>query len=250
MRSPTSRRCCPYTPAYRRAEILDRYDDGRPHHVRLAIRVLGRLDEEILEFRWGPDWLVWDAERTKQQYAQHVEYRLAARSHRDVDRGPGRHHRRARFAHPGLPHQAGGQDDHRCGERGAAQSSAARQGFRSSRVDRNSRIGRAGWSQYADRNRVVSQPASNQSSSMTWWRRPRRAYDLGVRQVWLSQQNDHDAIALAAAGRRGRAGARCRHVGGADQPASPADRRVSGADGAGCVARKLQPRTRSRRASA
>ena len=67
-----------YTPAYRRVEVLDRYDDGRPHHVRLAVRVLGRLDEEVLEFRWGPDWLVWDAERTKQQYAQHVEYTLAA----------------------------------------------------------------------------------------------------------------------------------------------------------------------------
>jgi hypothetical protein len=64
------------SPAYRRAEILDRYDDGRPHHVRLAVKVLGRLDEEILEFRWGPDWLVWDAEPTKQQYAQHVEYTL------------------------------------------------------------------------------------------------------------------------------------------------------------------------------
>jgi uncharacterized protein YndB with AHSA1/START domain len=63
--------------AYRSAEVLDRYDDGRPHHVRLAVRVLGVLDEEILEFRWGPDWLVWDAERTKQQYAQHVEYTLA-----------------------------------------------------------------------------------------------------------------------------------------------------------------------------
>src|SRR5262245_47986096 len=25
-----------------------------------------------------------------------------------------------------------------------------------------------------------------------------RAYELGVRQVWLSQNNDHDAIALAA----------------------------------------------------
>ena len=24
----------------------------------------------------GPDWLVWDAEPTSQQYAQHVEYRL------------------------------------------------------------------------------------------------------------------------------------------------------------------------------
>ena len=62
--------------AYRRAEVLDRYDDGRPHHVRLAVKVLGLLDEEILEFRWGPDWLVWDAEPTKQQYAQHVEYTL------------------------------------------------------------------------------------------------------------------------------------------------------------------------------
>ena len=65
-----------YTPAYRRVEVLDRYDDGRPHHVRLAVKVLGRVDEEILEFRWGPDWLVWDAEQTKQQYAQHVEYTL------------------------------------------------------------------------------------------------------------------------------------------------------------------------------
>jgi uncharacterized protein YndB with AHSA1/START domain len=65
-----------YTPAYRRVEVLDTYDDGRPRRVRLAVRVLGRLNEEVLEFRWGPDWLVWDAERTKQQYAQHVEYRL------------------------------------------------------------------------------------------------------------------------------------------------------------------------------
>jgi hypothetical protein len=64
------------SPAYRRAEVLDSYDDGRPHHVRLAVKVLGRLDEEILEFRWGPNWLVWDAEPTKQQYAQHVEYTL------------------------------------------------------------------------------------------------------------------------------------------------------------------------------
>jgi uncharacterized protein YndB with AHSA1/START domain len=65
-----------YSPAYKRAEILDRYVDGRPHHVRIAIKVLGRVDEEVLEYRWGPDWLVWDAEQTRQQYAQHVEYTL------------------------------------------------------------------------------------------------------------------------------------------------------------------------------
>ena len=44
--------------------------------MRIAVKVLGLLDEEVLEYRWGPDWLVWDAERTKQQYAQHVEYTL------------------------------------------------------------------------------------------------------------------------------------------------------------------------------
>ena len=65
-----------YAPAYRRAEVLDRYEDGRPHHVRIAVRVLGQLDEEVLEYHWGPDWLVWDAERTAAQYAQHVEYTL------------------------------------------------------------------------------------------------------------------------------------------------------------------------------
>jgi uncharacterized protein YndB with AHSA1/START domain len=65
-----------YASAYKRAEILDRYDDGRPHHVRIAVKVLGLVDEEVLEYRWGPDWLVWDAEQTTQQYAQHVEYTL------------------------------------------------------------------------------------------------------------------------------------------------------------------------------
>jgi len=40
------------------------------------VRVLGLADTEVLEYRWGPDWLVWDAEPTSQQYAQHVEYLL------------------------------------------------------------------------------------------------------------------------------------------------------------------------------
>jgi uncharacterized protein YndB with AHSA1/START domain len=67
-----------YSPAYKRAEVVDRYEDGRPHHVRIAVKVLGQLDEEILEYRWGPDWLVWDAAPTSQQNSQHVEYTLRA----------------------------------------------------------------------------------------------------------------------------------------------------------------------------
>jgi uncharacterized protein YndB with AHSA1/START domain len=65
-----------YSRAYKRAEVIDRYHDNRPHHVRIAVKVLGIVDEEVLEYHWGPDWLVWDAERTSQQYAQHVEYTL------------------------------------------------------------------------------------------------------------------------------------------------------------------------------
>ncbi|WP_199254206.1 SRPBCC family protein [Mycolicibacterium mengxianglii] len=65
-----------WSAVHKRAEVIDRYDDGRPHHVRVAVRVLGLVDEEILEYHWGPNSLVWDAGRTSQQYAQHVEYTL------------------------------------------------------------------------------------------------------------------------------------------------------------------------------
>ena len=57
-----------------RAHVIDRYDDGRPHHVAVTVKVLGLVDHEVLEYHWGRDWVVWDAERSPQQHAQHVEY--------------------------------------------------------------------------------------------------------------------------------------------------------------------------------
>ena len=65
-----------YSAVHKRAEVVDRYADGRPHHVRVTVKVLGLVDTETLEYRWGPDWLVWDADRTTQQHSQHVEYTL------------------------------------------------------------------------------------------------------------------------------------------------------------------------------
>lgn len=65
-----------YSSMHKHVDVVDRYPDGRPHHVRVKVRVLGLSDTEVLEYRWGPDWLVWDAQPTSQQYAQHVEYRL------------------------------------------------------------------------------------------------------------------------------------------------------------------------------
>ena len=65
-----------WSPVHKRAEVIDCYPDGRPHHVKVTIRVSGIVDTEVLEYHWGPDWVVWDAHKTLQQHAQHVEYTL------------------------------------------------------------------------------------------------------------------------------------------------------------------------------
>ena len=65
-----------WSPLHKRAEVVDRYPDGRPHHVKATIRIMGIVDKEVLEYHWGPDWMVWDAKDTFQQHGQHVEYNL------------------------------------------------------------------------------------------------------------------------------------------------------------------------------
>jgi Polyketide cyclase / dehydrase and lipid transport len=62
------------SPVHKRIEVIDCYPDGQPHHVKATVKILGLVDTEILEYHWGPDWVVWDAKETFQQHAQHVEY--------------------------------------------------------------------------------------------------------------------------------------------------------------------------------
>ena len=61
---------------HRHIEVVDRYPDGRPHHLKATLRVMGITDKELLEYHWGRWWMVWDAEPTFQQHAQHGEYNL------------------------------------------------------------------------------------------------------------------------------------------------------------------------------
>jgi hypothetical protein len=61
---------------HRHAEVLDRHPDGRPHHVKATLKIMGVTERELLEYHWGPDWVVWDAEDTFQQRGQHGEYNL------------------------------------------------------------------------------------------------------------------------------------------------------------------------------
>lgn len=62
------------SPLHKKVEVIDCYPDGLPHHVRTTVKILGIVDNEILEYHWGPDWVVWDAKETFQQHGQHVEY--------------------------------------------------------------------------------------------------------------------------------------------------------------------------------
>ena len=61
---------------HRSVEVLDRHPDGRPHHVRATLKIMGITDKEVLEYHWGDDWVVWDAVETFQQRGQHGEYNL------------------------------------------------------------------------------------------------------------------------------------------------------------------------------
>lgn len=65
-----------WSSVHKKAEVIDTYPDGRPHHVKVTVKVIGIVDQEVLEYHWGPDWMVWDARKTLQQHGQHVEYTL------------------------------------------------------------------------------------------------------------------------------------------------------------------------------
>jgi uncharacterized protein YndB with AHSA1/START domain len=65
-----------WSPVHKHAEVLDRHPDGRPRRVKATLKIMGITDKEVLEYHWGPRWMVWDAAETFQQRGQHGEYNL------------------------------------------------------------------------------------------------------------------------------------------------------------------------------
>jgi hypothetical protein len=65
-----------WSTVHRAVEVVDRHPDGRPHHVKATLKIMGITDKELLEYHWGRDWVVWDASNTFQQRGQHGEYNL------------------------------------------------------------------------------------------------------------------------------------------------------------------------------
>jgi len=65
-----------WSSVHKHAEVVDRHPDGKPRHVKATLKIMGITDKEVLEYNWGPRWMVWDAKDTFQQRGQHVEYNL------------------------------------------------------------------------------------------------------------------------------------------------------------------------------
>jgi hypothetical protein len=65
-----------WSSVHKHAEVLDRHPDGKPRHVKATFKIMGITDKEVLEYNWGPRWMVWDAKETFNQRSQHVEYNL------------------------------------------------------------------------------------------------------------------------------------------------------------------------------
>ncbi|QNI08502.1 SRPBCC family protein [Mycobacterium kubicae] len=65
-----------WSSVHKKCQVIDTHPDGRPFHVKVTIKVTGIIDTELVEYHWGPDWVVWDAQKTAQQRGQHGEYNL------------------------------------------------------------------------------------------------------------------------------------------------------------------------------
>jgi hypothetical protein len=65
-----------WSPVHKKAEVIDRHPDGKPRHVKATFKIMGITEKEMLEYNWGPRWMVWDAKATFNQRGQHVEYNL------------------------------------------------------------------------------------------------------------------------------------------------------------------------------
>jgi ribosome-associated toxin RatA of RatAB toxin-antitoxin module len=65
-----------WSPQYQRAEILESYDDGRPHRVKMKVKSAGITDELVVEYTWTDSSASWTLVSAGQLKAQDGKYTL------------------------------------------------------------------------------------------------------------------------------------------------------------------------------
>jgi ribosome-associated toxin RatA of RatAB toxin-antitoxin module len=65
-----------WSPQYQKAEILERFADGRPKQVKMTVKAAGLTDEQVIEYTWGDNEVRWTLVSATQLKAQDAGYRL------------------------------------------------------------------------------------------------------------------------------------------------------------------------------
>ncbi len=65
-----------WSPVHKKVEVVDRYDDGKPRHVKMSVSVLGINDDQVVEYSWSETEVSWDLIEGSQQKSQRGEYIL------------------------------------------------------------------------------------------------------------------------------------------------------------------------------
>lgn len=61
---------------HKSADVINRYDDGRPRQVRMSVSLMGISDDQIVEYSWSDNKVTWELVESSQQKSQSAEYRL------------------------------------------------------------------------------------------------------------------------------------------------------------------------------
>ncbi|MEV3902696.1 SRPBCC family protein [Mycobacterium sp. NPDC050551] len=65
-----------WSPQYQKAEVLESYDDGRPHRVKMKVKSAGISDELVVEYTWTDSSASWTLVSAGQLKAQDGKYTL------------------------------------------------------------------------------------------------------------------------------------------------------------------------------
>lgn len=67
-----------WSPQYTKAEILERFPDGRPKQVKMTVKAAGLTDEQVIEYTWAAGKVSWTLVSASQLKAQDASYTLTA----------------------------------------------------------------------------------------------------------------------------------------------------------------------------
>lgn len=65
-----------WSPQYEKAEVLERFDNGRPRQVKMTVKAAGLTDEQVIEYTWDEQKVSWTLVKAGQIKAQDASYTL------------------------------------------------------------------------------------------------------------------------------------------------------------------------------